>query len=341
LHAWTAQYFLAHQADFAARKTNGFIRECHGDMHLGNMALIDDVVTIFDCIEFNENLRWIDVISEIAFVVMDLFHRNQNRLAYRFLNSYLEITGDYFGINVLRYYLVYRALVRAKVTCIRANQTGLNDQQRDELMTQYRQFIQLAESFTQPSLPALFITHGFSGSGKTTLTQPLLEEVGAIRVRSDNERKRLFNLTPQAKSGSNINTGIYSQDAGNQTYARLATISQNLILAGFTAVVDATFLKQADRDTFRTLAKELGVPFFILDFDAPESTLRTRIVQREKSGIDASEANLAVLAHQLNTQQPLTPDELTETIKIDAEQASISQPVFEEIKIRLDHFIQP
>ncbi len=338
LLAWTEGTFATHQTDFAERKANGFIRECHGDMHLGNMALIEDAVTIFDCIEFNENLRWIDVISEIAFVVMDLLHRNQSRLAWRFLNHYLEITGDYAGIKVLRYYLVYRALVRAKVTCIRASQPGLNDKQRDAFMAQYRQFIQLAESLTQPSQPALLITHGFSGSGKTTLSQPVLEALGAIRIRSDVERKRLFDLAPLAKSGSEINTGIYSADAGDKTYSRLATTAQNLITAGFSVIADATFLKREDRSTFRALATALDVPFFILDFIASENTLRTRIAQREKSGTDASEANLNVLVHQLNTHHPLTPEESTETIHIDAEQANISLPLFEQIKSRINLF---
>lgn len=335
LQAWTIQETWLLEKDFAARKRGGFIRECHGDMHLGNMALVDNTVTIFDCIEFNDNLRWIDVISEVAFLVMDLLRRNQHGLAYRFLNDYLENTGDYEGISVLRYYLVYRALVRAKVACIRASQPGLDDKQRSQIVDQYREYIQLAEGFSAPPKQGIVINHGFSGSGKTTLTQALLEQLGAIRVRSDIERKRLFNMTPQAKSGSGIDSGIYSKQAGSRTYARLAGIAESIVQAGYPVIVDATFLKLEDRMTFHALAEELQTPFIILDFQATESILRARVLQREMRGTDASEAGVAVLEHQLATQQIFSPDEMRDVIEVDATQESIPAKVLARIQSAL------
>ena len=337
LQAWTIQETRSLEKEFAARKRGGFIRECHGDMHLGNMALIHNTVTIFDCIEFNENLRWIDVISEAAFFVMDLLRRNRHGLAYRFLNAYLEITGDYEGISVLRYYLVYRALVRAKVTCIRASQPGLADKQRSQVVDQYREYIRLAESFSAPPKQGIIINHGFSGSGKTTLTQTLLEHIGAIRARSDIERKRLFNMAPQAKSSAGIDSGIYSKEAGNRTYARLAIIAKCIVHAGYPVIVDATFLKLEDRMTFRALAEELDAPFIILDFQATEPILRARVLQREMHGTDASEAGVTVLEHQLATQQSFSPDEMRDVIEVDATQESIPAKVLERIQSALQH----
>ncbi len=109
------------------RKRDGFVRECHGDLHLANMAWVDGEPILFDCIEFNENLRWIDVINDIAFLFMDLADRGQKKLGWSFLNHYLQKTGDYQGLQLLRFYAVYRAMVRAKVNCLRLAQPGLSE----------------------------------------------------------------------------------------------------------------------------------------------------------------------------------------------------------------------
>ena len=317
LQAWTEREYAKRKPVFSARRASGCIRECHGDMHLGNMAMLGNDVLIFDAIDFNENLRWIDVMSEAAFLVMDLTARNRSDLASRFLNAYLEITGDYGGLDILRFYLVCRALVRAKIHRIRAHQAGLDPRERDRLLGRYHEYIRLAERFSVTRQPSLLITHGLSGSGKTTFSQDLLEATGAVRVRSDLERKRVFNLAPEAKSGSGIGAGLYSQNADDMTYARLAEIAETGMRAGYPVIVDATFLKRAQRCMCRELAKRLQAPFAILDFKADEATLRERIARREQQGPNASEADLAVLEHQLANQQPLAQEELPHVIAAD------------------------
>lgn len=306
LDAWCAQEFARREADFARRKESGCVRECHGDMHLGNMVLLDGAVTVFDGIEFNEAFRWIDVLSEVAFTAMDLRDRGRADLSARFLNASLEHTGDYAGLSVLRYYLVYRAMVRAKVAALRLRQ---EDQPR--LREEYRGYLDLAEWYTQPPTPKLLITHGLSGSGKTTGTQALVEADGAVRLRSDVERKRLFGLDPSVHEPRRAGE-LYSAAATERTYARLAELAEAVIHAGFNVVVDATFLKRAQREQFRRLAERLRVPFQILDFPADEATLRKRLLQRKRQGGDASDATLAVLERQLRTQEPLSPDEISD-----------------------------
>jgi predicted kinase len=291
------------------------------------MVLLDDTITIFDCIEFNPNLRWIDVMSETAFVVMDLMERGYSNFAWRFLNAYLSLTGDHNGIGVLRFYLVYRAMVRAKVAAIRAGQSHA-----DEAWQEYANYVTLAETLSQRVPPVLIITHGLSGSGKTTLTQLLLEELGAIRLRSDVERKRLFGLVAQGKSGSGIDTGLYTRDAGGRTYARLLELARIILAAGFTVIVDAAFLRRIERDIFHAIATELQIPFAILDAQAPEVTLRARISQREIAGQDASEATIQVLERQLATQELLAAEEIPYTMAIDAED---KQPNAGDIKALL------
>ena len=204
LSAWTEGELTARENEFIVRKQNGFIRECHGDMHLGNMILTDDSVTIFDCIEFNPDLRWIDVASEIAFCTMDLEDRGRPDLAWRFLNGYLEWSGDYAGLALFRLYFVYRALVRAKVTGLRRSQGVLSDEENQRLATELTNYLKLAERSTQSKTPFLAITHGLSGSGKTWGSQAVVERRGAIRLRSDIERKRLAGLSPFESSVSAV-----------------------------------------------------------------------------------------------------------------------------------------
>lgn len=318
LRKWTRREGERLAPAFAARKRDGFVRECHGDLHLGNIALVDGAPTPFDCIEFDAELRWIDVMNEVAFLVMDLFDHRLDGAAHGCLNAYLEATGDYGGLGVLRYYLVYRAMVRAKVACIRAHQPGVSGAARGESEREYRGYFDLAERLSRPGRPALVLMHGLSGSGKTTVAQALLERIGAVRIRSDVERKRLHGLAAQARTQSAVGGGIYGAEATRRTYARLAEAAAAAARARWPAVVDATFLRRSERETFRALARDVGAPCAILSCTAPEAVLRERIAARARSGGDASEADLAVLARQLEVREPLDDEELRDTIVLDA-----------------------
>jgi aminoglycoside phosphotransferase family enzyme/predicted kinase len=299
------------------RKQQGYVRECHGDLHLSNMTLINGKVTLFDCIEFNPKLRWIDVVSEVAFLVIDLLHFGYDRHAYSLLNHYLQRTGDYQGMALLRYYLVYRALVCAKVALLRHAQQQ-NDPAviSDHASLKYMAFANLAERFTKVGQVALIITHGYSGSGKSTIADQLAEKTGALQIRSDIERKRLFGYRVQEHTGSGIDSGLYTQEAGQKTYLRLAECAKAVIEAGFSAIIDAAFLKTEQRDLFRQLAVECNVQFFIVDFQASDEELSRRIRQRQN---DASEATIGVLHHQQRSAQPLSAEEQNFVITINTE----------------------
>ncbi len=319
LEVWTRREHAARGATWASRRAAGLVRECHGDLHLGNIALVDDEVTLFDCIEFNERMRWIDVVSDIAFTVMDLQHRGRRDLAQRFLNAYLERTADYSGLAVLPYYLVYRAMVRAKVAGLRAAQVSPGDAPSAAL-ADCRVHLDLARNDAEAGSPAIVITRGLSGSGKTTLSQSLLERIGALRLRSDVDRKRLLGLPAGARTGADIDAGIYAADANRATYARLLALARTIVAAGRIALVDAAFLSRWQRDAFRALADELDVPLVIVEFVASEATLRRRITERSAAGNDASDADLSVLVQQLRRQDPLDDDERALAVTWDAEQ---------------------
>ncbi|MDO8289163.1 MAG: AAA family ATPase, partial [Parvibaculum sp.] len=268
-------------------------------------ALIDGRVTLFDCIEFNEVFRWIDVASEITFTYVDLLVHRQPGLACWFLNEYLSCGGDFEAVPLLRFYAAYRALVRAKVAAIRADQD-----QGDKREAQA--YLALAEGITSPPRPRLIITHGLSGCGKTVAsTRLLLDDTSAttLRLRSDVERKRLFGLAPQDRSDSAVDSGIYQADARQLTYRRLLDLARQQLAAGWSTIVDAAFLRREERAAFQALAFDAGVEFFILAPQATPAQLRERIIERLKRGSDASEATLAVLEKQMTWIEALDADE--------------------------------
>lgn len=319
LRDWSAHEHAALVPVFEARKRAGAVRECHGDLHLGNIALLDGVPTPFDAIEFSPDLRWIDVMNELAFLMMDLLDHRLPRFAYRLLNAYLEATGDYAGMRVLRFYLVYRALVRAKIACLRAQQPGVEAPEKSEAGHAYRRHLLLAERLSAAAHPALALMHGPAGSGKSTVAHGLAEALGAVRLRSDVERKRLHGLDALARSASGVDAGLYAPEASERTYARLAELARDLLAAHYPVIVDAAFLQRAQRERFAALARDAGAAFAIVSCAASAQTLRARVAARERSAQDASEAGLAVLEHQLAHAQPLAEDEAAWALELDAE----------------------
>lgn len=317
IERWSRSTFQDLQATLIQRKQAGYVRECHGDLHLRNIAWHEGKPLIFDCIEFNPDLRWIDVISDITFLMMDLIDRQQSAFAYRLLNLYLSHTGDYAGVQVLPYYFVYRAMVRAKVDVLRLAQGGLprTEKTRDE--REYLGYLALAKRFIHRPTPILLITRGLSASGKTTMSGCLLEVMGAVRIRSDVERKRLAGLKPVSAAAATVGGGIYSTEMNDRTYAHLLMLARVILQAGFPVIVDAAFLDAMRRRPFAALAAELAVPFVILECVATADTLRQRIVRRQP---DASDADLDVLEHQLRQYQPLTTAEQGHAVSIDTEQ---------------------
>ncbi|MCA9792047.1 MAG: AAA family ATPase [Candidatus Eremiobacteraeota bacterium] len=309
LREWTEDAFARLRPLMASRHDQGFVRECHGDMHLGNMVhLGGGELLIFDGIEFNDNLRWIDVLNEVAFLFMDLDHRGRPDYAWRALNRYLELTGDYQAVPLLDYYLVYRVMVRAKVAAIRLAQS--HDPALEE---EFLAFLAQAERYAASHKPRLMITHGLSGSGKTYLSQKVLERVGALRLRSDTERKRLHGLSAEQSSGSGVNQGIYTPEASRRTYEHLVSQASCILKAGHHVIVDAAFLHAQNRAPFRRLAQEIPAEFLILDLQTDPDLCRRRIQQRQQ---DASEADLAVLDNQLAHEHQLDPEEQAQAVAV-------------------------
>lgn len=334
LERWCREKYQALLPLLHQRKQNGFIREGHGDLHLRNLAWVNDKAIAFDCIEFNPALRWIDVMSDIAFLVMDLRERGEAHLAQRFLNTYLEISGDYEGLPLLSFYIFYRAMVRAKVAAIRSGQQAISDQERKQAEEEFAAYLDFAESCAQSAQPILIVARGLSASGKSKHSGMLLEWLGAIRLRSDVERKRLFGLRPEESGKAAPGEGIYSASAGRKTYARLRQLAAILLGDDYPVIIDAACLRRDQREPFYALAQEKGVPMVLLEFSAPEATLRQRIVNRKGN---ASDADLAVLEQQLTQWEPLAEEEKPYLLSVDTGGAlpESGEPLSRRIKERV------
>jgi hypothetical protein len=280
-------------------------------------------------------LRWIDVVSDVAFTFMDLLDHGLPRLAWRFVNAWLDDSGDRAGLATLRFYAVYRAVVRAKVAWLRSRQAAAGSPERARRQTTFERRLALAQSLARPRLPTLFVMSGVSGSGKTTVAQVLLERIGAIRLRSDVERKRLFGLAATARLEGDAAASLYSRDANVRTYDRLAELARTVIAAGWPVVIDAACLRRHERDALRALAADMGVHARLVECDAPVDVLRSRVARRAAAAVDASDATPAVLEHQLASREALTDDECAQAWRIDTAGtlASIEDQVGERLRL--------
>ncbi|RDK06394.1 AAA family ATPase [Cupriavidus lacunae] len=287
---------------FQARLRNGHVRECHGDLHLGNIVLLDGVPTPFDCLEFDPALRWTDTISDLAFPVMDLLHHGRQALAYRLLNGYLEQSGDYGALAVLPFYVAIRALVRARVMLERAHQQHAAGASMAPAQAEAGRLLALAWRCLSRGRGPMVLMHGLSGSGKSTVAAQMSEAGSMVRVRSDAVRKGLHRGVAPA-------SGWYAASETARTYHRLLAICRLGCRAGFPMIADATFLVRADRERFAAQARRLGTSFAIVTCEASPETLRARIAARARTGGDLSDADVDVLAWQIRIQEPLNEAE--------------------------------
>lgn len=306
LRAWLEDAARALAPAWDSRRRLGRVRECHGDLHLANVIQLGEEPMAFDAIEFDPALQWIDVADDAAFLAMDLAAHGRPALAHRFIDGWLESTGDHEAVAVLRFFMVRRALVRLMVRAMAPAPAAPGPD-----------YLSAALRFARGGARGLAITHGLPGSGKSFVSQGLLEECGAIRLRSDVERKRLFGLAA-LQSSSQVPGGIYDASTTRRTYERLEEAARIALAAGWPVIVDAAFLRRDERSRFAALARRMGVPFSIIDCRATMALLRQRIEQRRLAGADASEADEAVLERLAGVAEPLDDDERDAAITVDA-----------------------
>ncbi len=314
IEQWTQQQREALESYLQTRFKAGTIKDCHGDLHLGNIAWDGHQFTLFDCIEFSAPLREHDTLWELGFLLMDLEENEHAEYANTVLNSYLLWSGDYLGLPILRYAQCYYAMVRAKVNAIAYHQHRSDSDTAPVLLQKAELYIQQCQSYICPAKPELILMHGLSGSGKSTLAKQRAPHLNAIHLCADVERKRLFGFEPHEATSSGLNSGIYTSKASQETFDHLKKLTQGILRAGWSVILDATFLEYPHRQVFEALADQMGITWYIWSCQAPQDQLQTRISERKG---DASEADLSVLQKQRPYLQPFKAHEQAQVVSID------------------------
>jgi predicted kinase len=263
------------------------VRQCHGDLHLRNIVLIDGRPTLFDAVEFNDEIACIDVLYDLAFLLMDVWRRELPRHANALWNRYLTATGEFDGLPLMPLFLSCRAAIRAK-TSVTAAGLERDGSRRAQLESLARRYLQLAGELLRPEARAVIAVGGLSGSGKSVLSQGLAPSMGsvpgAIVIRSDEIRKELCGVAPLDRLGPEG----YTANVSRRVYTTVAERAARVVRGGYTAIADAVFARPADREAIERAAADAGVPFAGIWLEAPESVLLSRAGQRRNDPSDAA-----------------------------------------------------
>jgi predicted kinase len=282
-----------------ARARGGYVRRCHGDLHLRNIVAIEGKPVLFDAIEFDESLATIDTLYDLAFLLMDLGKRGLERHANEVLNVYLDeegSTGNLLGLAALPLFLSLRAMIRAKVEILRAARTD-NAVAKDEARGGARAYFELARNFIVPPYPPRLVAiGGLSGTGKSAVARTIAPHLGtfpgAVHVRSDVERKRLFGVDQETR----LPERAYAAEISDEVYAMSRKRARLALRAGRSVIVDAVHARPEERAAIEALAANEGAWFTGLWLEAPREVMRERVAKREG---DVSDASPSVVDEQL------------------------------------------
>ena len=317
IEAHAAKTIAELQQALETRHERGFVRECHGDLHLSNIVRLKDGLRAFDCLEFNPQLSTIDIANDLAFLFMDCMVRKRADLAYAFLDGYLDTSGDYAGAELLTVFAAYRSMVRAKVAALRLEQVPAESSTLDKLTTH----ISWAYDLSRWGIGNILLMHGFSGSGKSYWAKQLVPRLGAIRIRSDVLRKNRAGVASRERLGLGVGEAMYSATSSQAVYAAMTAHADRLVRNGETVIIDATSLRFEQRKVFYDLAETLHAKCRVVALTASQEVLLRRIRQRTARDDDPSDADAAVLTWQ---QAHADPFEIFEpVIRFNTEDASL------------------
>lgn len=289
LNKYTEDFYEKHSDLFHRRVSEGWIRDCHGDLHLEHMHYHDGNWCIYDCIEFNNNFRWIDVLSDISFFMMDLDFNQRPDLSEHFKKRFKHFCRTEEENSLLNFYRVYRAVVRAKVACLTAKHTG-EDDQNYEIASKY---FQLAMRYVLTETnPTVFVFMGMIASGKSNLAARFASETGITFISCDSVRKKSAGISETERTEESKRKEIYTSEFTDKTYGKVLDFAKKTIVANKSVILDCTFSKKKYRDAIRKEFSEKGVKFSFIEAVVSEDTIRMRLLQRAEKKDVLSDARL-------------------------------------------------
>lgn len=289
-------HFQNKSALFVNRMNEGFIKDCHGDLRLEHINVRPDDICIFDCIEFNDRFRYIDIASDIAFLAMDLELNGYYGFSEFFVSKISEIMNDESICGVLDFYKCYRAYVRGKVESIKALEPEVPLKERELALKKAESYFRLALKYALfGSAPVIIVTFGIIGSGKSTFAELLSQELSCEIVSSDVTRKNIMGIAEDERSYEGYNKGIYSSDITERTYHELFQRAQDIAAEGKCVILDASFSKRKWRDALSLRAKNLNIPVYFLQTIAAKDLIEKRLLTRERRGKSVSDGRLEIL----------------------------------------------
>ena len=315
---YTDNFFVEHSELFKNRIENNYICECHGDLHLRNIAFWHEKIMLFDCIEFNEPFRFADVMYDVAFTVMDIEARGRKDLGNAFLNAYVEETGDWEGLQVLPLYLSRQAYVRAKVNSFLLDDPNVSDVVKEEASKTASAYYHQAWEYTKPQQGKLILMSGLSGVGKSTTAKYLARKLNAVHLRSDAVRKHLAGIPLLARGGDEI----YTAEMTQKTYSRLLALGIILANQGWSVILDAKYDRQDLREAAISQAKQHQLPVHIINCIAPLEVIQERLLNRTG---DIADATADLLTSQINQSEPFTNQEQPYITVVDTTQTLDTQ----------------
>lgn len=308
--------FIEEQADLLERRIDGgYIRDCHGDLHMGNICL-GDKVWIFDCIEFNEALRYSDAAADLAFLAMDLDFNGRPDLSNRLINGYSDLAKDEEIYGVLDFYKCYRAYVRGKINCFAGDQAGGDREKREKAFDLARRYFDLAYVYAGGRRrPRVFVFFGLMGAGKTHWARKTARKTGAMLLSSDRLRKKTAGLSSKSRVYVPFGQGLYSADITEKVYEAMHSEADKAAGAGMDVVLDASYMKKNYRKDVMETAARTGAELVFINVRANEETVMSRLKKREENGRSMSDGRREIYGAQVTAFESL--DDLEQSVLIE------------------------
>ncbi len=314
IKSYTEGFIQENERLFDKRVADGRIRDCHGDLHAAHVCFTDGIC-IYDCIEFNDRFRYSDIAAEVAFLAMDLDHYGRADLSRRFVDTYIDKSGDAELKELLKFYQGYRAYVRGKVACFQLDDPYIARAEKERIRGVATGYFDLSVAYTRKR-PLLVITVGLVGTGKSALARTLAGRFGLAVISSDVTRKRLAGIPPTEHRFEEFHSGIYSADFNRLTYDTMFTTAVELLGKGTPVILDAAFLRAGERERAQEIARAAGADFLIIECRLDEAAIQERLARRLVEG-SVSDGRPEVLEFQRGIFEPVTADNPAEHLVID------------------------